>query len=45
MDKSDIAYYPDSGKVNIRRTREIFIQNDKVPYITDEKDPSKYWGK
>ena len=44
-DKSDIAYYPDSGKVNIRRTREIFKQNDKVPYITDEEDPSKYWDK
>ncbi len=45
LDKSDIAYYPDSGKVNIRRTREIFKIDDKVPYITDEEDPSKYWKK
>lgn len=45
LDKSDIVYYPDSGKVNIRRTREIFKQDDKVPYITDEEDPSKYWEK
>ena len=37
--------YPDSGKVNIRRTREIFKQDDKVPYITGEEDPSKYWKK
>ena len=44
-DKADIAYYPDSGKVNIRRTREIFKQEDKVPYITDEEDPTKYWKK
>lgn len=44
-DKSDIAYYPDSGKVNIRKTREIFKLDDKVPYITDEEDPSKYWKK
>lgn len=45
LDKADIAYYPDSKKVNIRRTREIFKQDDKVPYITGEEDPSKYWEK
>ena len=45
LDKSDIAYYPDSGKVNIRKTRDIFKLDDKVPYITDEEDPSKYWKK
>ena len=45
LDKSDIAYYPDSGKVNIRKTREIFKLDDKVPYITDEEDPTKYWKK
>lgn len=45
LDKSDIAYYPDSGKVNIRETREIFKQQDSVPYITDEENPSKYWKK
>ena len=44
-DEADIAYYPDSGKVNIRKTREIFKQDDKVPYITDEEDPTRYWKK
>ena len=45
LDKSDIAYYPDSGKVNIRKTHEIFKHNDSVPYITDEEDPSIHWDK
>jgi len=45
LDKADAAYFPDSGKVYIRRTGEVFKQDDKVPYITDEEDPSIYWKK
>jgi len=43
LDIDDIAYYPDSGKVNIRKTCEIFKIDDKVPYITGEENPSDFW--
>lgn len=41
----DVCEYPDSGKMNILPTLEIFMSPTKVPYYTDEENVRKNWPK
>ncbi len=42
-EKNDICIYPDSGKINIRRSRKLFKLESDVPYTVDEEHPEKFW--
>jgi len=42
-DKLDTAVYPDSDKIIIRKSRQLFKQSDAVSYLTDEENPKSYW--
>ncbi len=39
----DVCEYPDSGKINILPSLDIFEQGSKVPYYTGEEDVKKKW--
>ncbi len=41
----DVTEYPDSGKINIWPTREIFEKNTKVDYNKGEENVRKIWEK
>lgn len=43
LDPLDIAEYPDSGKLIVRRLRKLFKAEDEVPYLTGEEDPRRHW--
>lgn len=40
----DVCEYPDSGKVNILREREIFHKKDQVDYFKGEENVEHIWA-
>ncbi|MFH1294088.1 MAG: hypothetical protein ABIJ44_08160, partial [Pseudomonadota bacterium] len=41
----DVCEYPDSGKINILPTLDIFKETSKVSYYTGEEDVRNKWPK
>jgi uncharacterized cupin superfamily protein len=41
----DVCEYPDSKKINILPTLDIFKESSKVPYYTDEENVREKWPK
>lgn len=45
LDNKDIAEYPDSNKIFIRKSKKMFQNHTSVPYITGEENPEEFWDK
>ena len=41
----DVSEYPDSGKINISPFMQLYKQNSKVSYFTDEENALEKWNK
>jgi uncharacterized cupin superfamily protein len=41
----DVTDYPDSGKIAILPSREIFEKSTMIDYFKGEENPSKHWPK
>jgi uncharacterized cupin superfamily protein len=44
-DEFEVAEYPDSKKVIVRKIRKLFEVETDVSYFKGEEDPSKFWPK
>ena len=42
-DELEVAEYPDSKKVMVRKVRKLFETGTEVDYYKGEEDPAKYW--
>lgn len=44
-DQFEVAEYPDSGKVMVRKVKKVFEAKSEVDYYKGEKDPAAFWPK
>ncbi len=43
LDPLDLGEFPDSGKISVRKLKQVFQAGSAVDYWTDEKDPARFW--
>lgn len=44
-DEFEVAEYPDSKKIMVRKAKKVFEANSEVDYFKGEENPAAYWPK